>query len=257
MPVIDHGITPDADRFPYVCMGDGTRLHGLPRWEPDEIPDPTQVQRALLDLLVQVRYRFFEKQRFQTHAYAVQPGDVVVELGAYLGFYSTWLARRVGPTGRVIAVEIIPRIHTVLQRNLSENFPQTTLALNRGVWDRTETRDALWLGNGPGGSFTHEGLDRFGTPSTIPSVQADTVDGILRDAGVDRVDLLILQLNGSEVEAVHGMDCAFEVCRNMAIAVGPRRDMNAMEHLQKILKDRGFVTHARGQALYAAPAARP
>ncbi len=46
----------------------------------------------------------------------VEPGDRVLELGPGLGFYTVPLARRVGPTGRVIAVDSQQVMLTELQR---------------------------------------------------------------------------------------------------------------------------------------------
>ena len=38
----------------------------------------------------------------------LKPGDVFLDVGSYVGFYSLFAARAVGPTGTVIAVEAAP-----------------------------------------------------------------------------------------------------------------------------------------------------
>jgi ubiquinone/menaquinone biosynthesis C-methylase UbiE len=48
----------------------------------------------------------------------VAPGMVVVEPGCGMGFFTIELARMVGPTGKVIAVDVQPRMLTGLRRRL-------------------------------------------------------------------------------------------------------------------------------------------
>lgn len=45
----------------------------------------------------------------------IQQGATVVDLGAGTGYYSRRIARRVGPAGRVIAVDVQPRMLELLQ----------------------------------------------------------------------------------------------------------------------------------------------
>lgn len=49
------------------------------------------------------------------------PGDTVVDIGAHVGLLTIPLARHVGPTGRVIAVEPVPRTAECLRRALLSN----------------------------------------------------------------------------------------------------------------------------------------
>lgn len=51
----------------------------------------------------------------------VRPGDVVVDVGANVGWYTLLAARLVGPTGRVIAVEASPTIAARLRENVAMN----------------------------------------------------------------------------------------------------------------------------------------
>ncbi len=60
----------------------------------------------------------------------VKPGMTVVEPGPAMGFFTLELARLVGPTGRVIAVDIQPRMLSGLTRR----------ARRAGLADRIETR---------------------------------------------------------------------------------------------------------------------
>lgn len=60
----------------------------------------------------------------------VRPGMVVIEPGCGMGFFTLELVRLVGPSGRVIAVDLQPRMLSGLQRR----------ARRAGLADRVETR---------------------------------------------------------------------------------------------------------------------
>ncbi|MBA2526448.1 MAG: FkbM family methyltransferase [Pyrinomonadaceae bacterium] len=51
----------------------------------------------------------------------VRPGDVVADVGAYIGLYTIALAKRVGPTGHVVAFEPDPANLAALREHVSLN----------------------------------------------------------------------------------------------------------------------------------------
>ena len=51
----------------------------------------------------------------------VKPGDTVYDIGANIGYVSLSLAKQVGPTGRVIAFEPVPKNIERLQQNIALN----------------------------------------------------------------------------------------------------------------------------------------
>ena len=51
----------------------------------------------------------------------VKPGDVVADVGAYIGLYTIALAKRVGHAGRVVAFEPDPANFTALKEHVSLN----------------------------------------------------------------------------------------------------------------------------------------
>jgi len=58
----------------------------------------------------------------------IQPGSVVADIGAGSGYFTTRLARRVGPSGRVYAVDIQPEMLRLLDLRLKrDNLTNVTL----------------------------------------------------------------------------------------------------------------------------------
>src|SRR3954453_5871324 len=52
---------------------------------------------------------------------AVRPGDVVLDIGGYLGYFTLLAARGSAPDGRVIVVEANPQSQELLERNIERN----------------------------------------------------------------------------------------------------------------------------------------
>jgi predicted O-methyltransferase YrrM len=51
----------------------------------------------------------------------VRAGDTVIDAGANIGAVTVYLASRVGPTGNVLAIEMIPKTATCLRTNVELN----------------------------------------------------------------------------------------------------------------------------------------
>ena len=64
-------------------------------------------------------------------------GDIAFDVGANVGTVSTFLSRRVGPTGRVIAFEASPRVLPSLSRNLTRGFCSNAYMIHAAVCERS------------------------------------------------------------------------------------------------------------------------
>ena len=65
----------------------------------------------------------------------VQPGDVVFDLGANVGYYSLLLSKLVGKDGKVIAVEALPDLARQIQRHAEINSASNITVVNAAVSD--------------------------------------------------------------------------------------------------------------------------
>jgi len=79
-----------------------------------------------------LRYGYIEEAVVAAMLAHVKPGDVVLDIGAHLGFFSLLAAHLVGPSGRVHALEPVPSTFAMLARNL-EGLPNAT-AHNLAAW---------------------------------------------------------------------------------------------------------------------------
>jgi FkbM family methyltransferase len=128
----------------------------------------------------------------------VRPGDVVVDGGGYLGETALYFAHHVGPEGFVLCCEFEPSSLTILRENLAAN-PELAARIEiceRALWSESGV-DLPVLASGPG--TTVKGVEK---PDHL--VSTASVDDLVADGTVERVDFLKLDIEGAEREALAG-----------------------------------------------------
>jgi FkbM family methyltransferase len=87
----------------------------------------------------QTRRRAWEQPIIRRLAGALRPGDVFVDLGAYVGPFTLLASRIVGPEGRVVAFEPDPASRELLERNLAANGAANVTVVPYAVGDSAGT----------------------------------------------------------------------------------------------------------------------
>ncbi len=136
----------------------------------------------------------------------VAPGSVAVDVGAHKGGYTYWLARGVGPAGRVYAFEPQPG----LARKLEQGFdPGRVTVENAGVSDREGSMRLHIPTDGrpsPGASLEATGT-ATATGHSI-EVRVVTLDRYLRElpGSGRRVSFLKCDVEGHELNVFRGAE---------------------------------------------------
>lgn len=139
-------------------------------------------------------YDHRERRFLEQH---LRAGDVFLDVGANVGFYSLLASRLVGPSGRVMAFEADPDTYKCLEYHMAQNGVANATCVNMGVSDRSET---LHLsrnhgGNRGGNSFVTSGSD------TVPVACAPLVESLQRHA-VRQVDAMKVDIEGMESRVI-------------------------------------------------------
>jgi FkbM family methyltransferase len=126
----------------------------------------------------------------------LHPGDVVLDLGPYVGPYSLSAAIAVGTSGKVIALEPDETNRRQLERNLTLNAVTNCTVIPKAAWRRSG-RVGWQTGDQP---VWHH-VDEKVSESTVEAI---SVDDLIAEQRLDRVDWIKLDIEGGEVEALEG-----------------------------------------------------
>jgi FkbM family methyltransferase len=156
------------------------------------------------------RVERFTAQLFREH---VRPGLTVVDVGAYLGYYTLHGARGTGSTGRTYAFECDPVNHRFLLHNLRLNgLHEAVVASAAAVSDR--------IGSLP---FFIRSFDLSGgslwqdtSAQAVVDVDSTTLDHAL---GGEPVNVMKMDIEGGEPRAFAGMTNTIAVSPDLVVFV--------------------------------------
>jgi FkbM family methyltransferase len=133
----------------------------------------------------------------------LQPGDLFVDIGANIGYYSALAGLKVGPAGKVIAIEASPSIFRRLAENVALNPIAATMRLvNVAVSDARATLDFYRpTDTNTGRSSIFPGADM----ALEAQVEARPLHEILEPDELRRVRLVKIDIEGSEPPVVRSM----------------------------------------------------
>jgi FkbM family methyltransferase len=132
----------------------------------------------------------------------MQEDAVVLDIGANIGLFSAYAARRC-PRGTVHAFEPGETNLAHLRRNLTLNDLTNVRVNAMGLYDRTGTLVFNFTADNPAGSFI---TDTDVSAGTAETVQVSTLDDWAREADLDRLDLVKMDVEGSELRVLEGGD---------------------------------------------------
>lgn len=128
-------------------------------------------------------------------------GGVVLDIGAHIGQFTLLAAKRVGPTGRVLAFEPNPETRTRLDANVALNGLANVTVVAEGLAAQSGTR-RLYFG-GEAHNIGAASLDAKAGQQWV-EVTCARLDDVVEREGVGRVDLVKLDVEGAEVEVLEG-----------------------------------------------------
>lgn len=147
-------------------------------------------------------------------------GMTVLDIGAHVGYYTRMVSGLVGDTGRVIAFEPHPRNLQTLRQNTAHLRNVTVLPVALAEQEGTaELHDYLMMSASGSLHFDERmrevqraQMSDYDIAPRVKGFQPQTytvrtarVDDLLAAEGVDRVDLIKMDIEGAELGALRGM----------------------------------------------------
>jgi len=137
----------------------------------------------------------------------LRPGQIFVDVGANVGYYTLLGSRLVGDAGHVYAIEAHPRMSELLNRNVIINGRFNVTTWQRAAWSQEETLKfharRHFASNSSAGSLGDQDLELLHDDEEVLEVAAVRLDEILKD--VPRVDVIKIDVEGAEVQVVMGL----------------------------------------------------
>jgi FkbM family methyltransferase len=147
----------------------------------------------------------FEPNEFAFVDQMLHAGMTFVDVGANDGYYTLFAARRVGSTGRVVAVEPSSRERVNLKRNIARNrlgnvtVVPAALGSACGVAD-LRLAQGKHSGHNTLGKFAHDGV----LADRLQRVDVETLDKVVAVLGLPLVDFVKIDVEGAEASVVYG-----------------------------------------------------
>ncbi len=187
---------------------------------------------------------FGEYEPAQTRLYMAlaAPGDTVVDVGANFGWYTVAFARLVGPSGRLIAFEPMPAFAEMARESIGLNEVENVVTLvESGLGQDAGEFVVYRFRDLPMGHASATDLGRSDAIAHRCKVQR--LDDYLHAAGIDRVDLVKIDVEGFESDVLAGAP------KLLSRADAP---IVAFEVNPECLKHRGLPLDAAQSVLVAA-----
>ena len=147
-----------------------------------------------LDPALSVSQKAFLKSQFD-----IRNGWTVFDIGCFYCHGTVSTARKVGKTGKVIAVEAMPANRAVAAHNLARNKIDNVSLHHAGIWSERGTK-AIHVSSRQANSF-HDDVVHSDATIEIPTL---SLLELTQEAGT-AADLVLLTVNGAEVEAIEAL----------------------------------------------------
>ena len=198
----------------------------------------------------------FERSTVITLEKLVKPGDVVLDIGANIGAHTLGLARSVGSAGRVFAFEPTDFAFDKLKRNLALNpelqartFPRQILLAAEPAEEAPKEIFASWpLEKDASVHPKHRGRQVTARNATV-----DTLDRTAAREGIDRVNVIKIDVDGHELPVLQGGLAVLTKFRPVLVMeMSPyvhAEEQNSFPALVALLRDAGYsIQHASSWA---------
>lgn len=200
--------------------------------------DGRRLQCQLADRTQRTMYfGLFEPRETRLLAELLNPGDIFIDVGAHIGWFTTMAARYVGGAGQVIACEPYPSNAALLKGNLARNNCQNVRLVETALGSRPGAINLAKAGEDSGGvtalDWARDG--RVQVPMT-------TLDEVAADVGA--VALIKIDVEGWEAQVLNGATRTLSNTEHVLIEINPealKKAGSSPHEVFSLLRDAGFT----------------
>jgi FkbM family methyltransferase len=178
---------------------------------------------------------------------AVDPGDVVLDVGAHLGYYTLLAARLVGPRGHVHAFEPSPSTYRSLCANIDLNGFKNVTPHELAVGEE-QGRAVLYEGPGSNSGLTTLSAALAAKSSLVReiAIEVGPVESVVSAEDLKRVRVIKIDVEWQEIEVLRSLKPVFDLGGHLSVFVEwtPRRAVpESASWLRDLCLTQGFAVY--------------
>ncbi len=144
-----------------------------------------------------------ERYILDYHFNNLKNGDIYIDAGANIGFYTILASKLVGVSGKVIAIEMIPETMRILKINCQLNNINNVIFISNAL---ANTVNQMVKASVYTGHFGQSSLNLHGVLSGESFIEVNTItlDAIISSSDLTHIKLIKMDIEGAEVLAIEG-----------------------------------------------------
>ena len=154
------------------------------------------------------RFGFYEvllRGDYTNGSQQIMPGDTVIDIGANIGSFSLLASKKVGPSGRVIALEPEEANYRQLQRNIELNNATNIVPKRLAVGGMEGTVKLFSDSSSSLFSSIFDLVDDKNISIAVQKIQMTTLEKLMRVENIDTCNYLKLDCEGAEHDIISNL----------------------------------------------------
>jgi len=147
-------------------------------------------------------YGYYEKEVGDLIKKILKPNEVFLDIGANIGYFSL-LAAIHQPSAKIFSFEPVTSIFKQFEENIALNKISSVTVINAAVGERDDLKE-IYIS-----TADNIGMSSFQEPENYSGrkekVKVIAIDGWFKSSGLPKIDLVKIDIEGSELSALKGM----------------------------------------------------
>lgn len=152
--------------------------------------------------------------------YKPEKNNVIIDAGAYVGAFSIYCSELIGNKGLIIAIEPNINNYKNLIKNLELNNIRNVKVIKKALYSE-RNKNLLMSDNKACSTLKYQILE-----GEIFKIKSETIDNILKNLNIEKVDFIKIDVVGSEKEVLKGAKETLKNKPKMSVAEYPDRHIN-------------------------------